>query len=131
MTSNRGLLPSETRVTIEHLEAFAETDIRADSRSFRVPLVRDAELVRSALGEHGEVVLLGSIAQAKYTAPLLEVFGEQLLFPTDFVGRGDMSRGGLLLRSVESGAELTYARVRGASRSGSRPPKLAPRSPHG
>src|SRR6266853_118967 len=43
------------------------------------------------------IVLLGSIASAKYVEPLLAVLGERLLFPPSFVGRGDMSRGGLLL----------------------------------
>ncbi len=124
ITANRGLVPAETRVTIEHLEAFAETDIHQDERRFRAPLVRDAELLRDVLGENAEVVLLGSVAQAKYTEPLLEVFGDRLLFPGDFVGRGDMSRGGLLLRAVEAGTELTLARVRGANVKGVRPPKL-------
>jgi hypothetical protein len=130
MTANRGLVPAEIRVTIEHLEAFAETDIHQSEKRFRAPLVRDAELVRSALGDDddGEIVLLGSVAQAKYTAPLLEVFGERLLFPSDFVGRGDMSRGGLLLRSAEAGTELTYVKVRGASVHGAKPPKLGPKS---
>jgi hypothetical protein len=127
ITANRGLVPAETRVCLEHLEAFAETDIRSDERRFRAPLVRDAELVREAIGAGSEVVLLGSIAKAKYTAPLLEVFGDQLLFPSAFVGRGDMSRGGLLLRAVEAASELDYAKVRGASLRGARPPKLGPR----
>jgi len=106
MTANRGLVPAETRVTIEHLEAFAETDIHQAERRFRAPLERDATLVREALGPDGDIVLLGSVANTKYTAPLLEVFGERLLFPSDFVGRGDMSRGGLLLRAVEVQTEL-------------------------
>jgi len=124
ITSNRGLVPVETRITIDHVEAFAETNIHAADKTFRAPLVRDAELVRSALGAGGEVVLLGSVAQAKYTSPLLEVFGDSLLFPHDFVGRGDMSRGGLLLRAVEDGKELPYTKVRGALLHGTRPPKL-------
>jgi hypothetical protein len=128
ITANRGLVPAETRVTIEHLEAFAQTDIHAAERQFRAPLVRDARLLHEALGDEGEVVLLGSVAQAKYTAPLLEVFDERLLFPSEFVGRGDMSRGGLLLRSTDEGKELGYAMVKGASLRGSRPPKLTPRS---
>ncbi|MDF2695110.1 MAG: hypothetical protein K0S65_3493 [Labilithrix sp.] len=128
ITANRGLVPAETRVTIEHLEAFAQTDIHASERQFRAPLVRDARLLAEALGEGGEVVLLGSVAQAKYTAPLLEVFGERLLFPGDFVGRGDMSRGGLLLRATDAGKELTYVKVLGATLRGTRPPKLVPRS---
>ena len=52
------------------------------------------------------------------------MFGQRLLFPRDFVGRGDMSRGGLLLRASRSGEELTYVPVAGASLRGPRPPKL-------
>ena len=127
ITANRGLVPAETRVTIEHLEAFSQTDIHESERQFRVPLLRDARLLAEALGEDGEVVLLGSVAKAKYTAPLLEVFGERLLFPSEFVGRGDMSRGGLLLRATEQATELAYVKIRGASLHGTRPPKLGPR----
>jgi hypothetical protein len=57
---------------------------------------------------------------------LADIFGERLVFPADFVGRGDMSRGGLMLRRVESGEELTYVPVVGAVRHGKRPPKLEP-----
>jgi hypothetical protein len=128
ITANRGLVPAETRVTIEHLEAFAQTDIHESERQFRLPLVRDAHLLKDALGDTGEVVLLGSVAKAKYTAPLVEVFGDQLLFPAEFVGRGDMSRGGLLLRATDDVTELAYVKVRGASLHGARPPKLVPRS---
>jgi len=69
-------------------------------------------------------VLLGSIATAKYADVLLDALGELLLFPPDFVGRGDMSRGGLLLRCVRGGTELQYATLLGAVRHGPRPPKL-------
>jgi hypothetical protein len=37
-----------------------------------------------------------------------------------------MSRGGLMLRCVDSGAELDYMPVAGAIRQGKRPPRLAP-----
>ena len=127
MTANRGLIPVEARVCIEHLEAFAQTDIRHDAEDFRVPLERDAKLLREALGEKGDAVLLGSIASKKYVEPLVEVFGDRLLFPSDFVGRGDMSRGGLLLRRVDANEELPYISVRGAVRHGARPPRLPPR----
>jgi hypothetical protein len=56
--------------------------------------------------------------------PLLEIFGERLVFPAEFVGRGDMSRGGLLLRASRSGTPLSYIPLSGAQRTGSRPPKL-------
>jgi hypothetical protein len=71
-------------------------------------------------------VLLGSIASAKYVDVLEPVFRSRLLFPSEFVGRGDMSRGGLLLRCVRAGLELTYGPVIGAVRTGVRPPRLAP-----
>ena len=70
------------------------------------------------------MVLLGSIATGKYVDALLDALGPRLLFPTDFVGRGDMSRGGLLLRSAREGRELDYIPVAGALRRGKRPPKL-------
>jgi hypothetical protein len=37
-----------------------------------------------------------------------------------------MSRGGLMLRCVSAGLELDYAPLKGATRHGQRPPKLAP-----
>jgi len=125
ITANRGLLPVESRVCLEHLEAFAETDIHEAERRFVGPLVRDATALRDALAPEAEIVLLGSVARAKYTEPLLSVLGDRLLFPAAFVGRGDMSRGGLLLRAEAAGAELAYVPVRGAVLHGARPPKLS------
>jgi hypothetical protein len=94
-----------------------------DDRRYRRPLERDAQALSARLPET-EVVLLGSIASDKYVDLLLEVFGDRLLFPVDFVGRGDMSRGGLLLRSARSRIELPYGPVRRAVRHGPRPPRL-------
>lgn len=71
-------------------------------------------------------MLLGSIATDKYCGVLLEVFGPRLRFPAEFVGRGDMSRGGLLLRAARSGTELRYVRVLDAVRRGPRPARLDP-----
>src|SRR5262249_61742093 len=53
--------------------------------------------------------------------------GPRLVFPAEFVGRGDMSRGGLLLRSARDRRELTYLPVAGAVRRGVRPARLVPR----
>jgi hypothetical protein len=123
-----GLVPAATVVRAADLRAYAAVPVAADEPRFRGPLVRDARALADALGPGGEAVLLGSIASDKYVAPLLEVLGDRLLFPPDFVGRGDMSRGGLLLRAVEAGVELPCAPVRGAVRRGARPPRL-PRLP--
>jgi hypothetical protein len=103
--------------------------VEVESPAFVGPLVRDARLVAGLCGPGVRVVLLGSIATGKYLDALLEVFGERLLFPETFVGRGDMSRGGLLLRAARSGEELAYRAVTGAALRGTRPPKLPRRPP--
>ena len=124
ITTSRGLLEPSIRVRRTDLESFARVDIAAGTRRFRNPLVRDARSIEPLLGANGQVVLLGSIATGKYAEPLLDVFGPRLVFPIDFVGRGDMSRGGLLLRRSRSGEPLEYVPVDGAVRHGARPPKL-------
>jgi hypothetical protein len=126
ITPTAGLRPAETAITIRALQVFAGVDIAADDPRYRKPLVASARALDEEIGPDCEVVLLGSIASAKYVDALTGVFGERLLFPIDFVGRGDMSRGGLLLRCVQSGEELPYAPVTGANRHGARPPKLPP-----
>ena len=122
----QGLVPVETPVTSEQLTTVGSVSIEHDHQAFRTALVRDALRMEQAAGPDCSFVLLGSIASDKYTEPLLEVFCERLVFPADFVGRGDMSRGGLMLRAAGSGVELAYVPVVGAVRRGSRPPKLPP-----
>ena len=123
ITTERGLVGPQTRVTRTDLCSFAEVDIGSGDERYLAPLRRDVELL--ARREH-EVVLLGSIATGKYADTLVAALGERLVFPREFVGRGDMSRGGLLLRHVREGLELEYIPVMGAVRHGARPPKLAP-----
>jgi hypothetical protein len=57
---------------------------------------------------------------------LLPIFDTKLHFPKEFVGRGDLSRGGLLLRSVTANRLLTHIPVAGTVLQGSRQPKLTP-----
>ena len=128
ITPTAGLRPVETAVTADALRAFAQVDIAANDPRYRRPLLASAKALEEEIGPECDVVLLGSIASAKYVDPLLGVFGDRLLFPPSFVGRGDMSRGGLLLRCARSGEELAYGRVQGAVRHGPRPPRL-PRLP--
>jgi hypothetical protein len=127
ITPIEGLRPLDDRVGLERLRAYAEVDIHEADARYRGPLLRDARAVAAALDDDGEAVLLGSVATAKYVEPLLEVFGPRLVFPSDFVGRGDMSRGGLLLRCADAGKELPYVPVATARRRGPRPPRLVPR----
>lgn len=124
ITSNRGLLDVETKVGLSALRSFSQNAIDPLDPRYRFPLLREARRL-DARAASCEVVLLGSIATGKYVDILLEIFGERLLFPADFIGRGDMSRGGLLLRRAAAGEELAYLPVLGAVRKGPRAPKLA------
>jgi hypothetical protein len=131
ITASAGLIPPDTPVTLERLREISAVSIDVKETRYRGPLERDARAILDAAGESNlEVVLLGSIATPKYVEPLLEVFGERLVFPAEFVGRGDMSRGGLLLRKASAGEELKYVPVATAVRHGPRPPKL-PKSAKG
>jgi hypothetical protein len=129
ITSNRGLLPVSTPITLEELRAFAAVDVDHLEELFKGPLKRDAVALGEYLPKRSEVVLLGSVSTRKYTDTLLAAFDERLKFPIAFVGRGDMSRGGLLLRAVASGKELEYAPVLGAVLKGKRPARLGPIDP--
>ncbi len=126
ITTHRGLLPPATQVTVGELRDMACVPIDIAEHRYRQPMERDAEALARAIGDDGEVVLLGSIATPKYVDILRAFLGPRLRFPAEFVGRGDMSRGGLLLRHVQSGEELTYVPLDGATRHGKRPPKLEP-----
>ncbi len=115
ITTNRGLIAADSPITIQDLRDFGAVDIRADDRRYRDPVERDAARI-AGLGKI-EIILLGSVATGKYVDVLLECFGERLLFPTEFAGRGDMSRGSLLLRAVREERELAYEPVATAVRS--------------
>jgi hypothetical protein len=129
ITTNTGLRSVDTPVTVDSFRAFATGDIDLRNHTYRAPLEQSAKALRDAIGPECEVVLLGSVASGKYVDLLLPVFGDRLMFPPDFVGRGDMSRGGLMLRCVMAGYELPYVPLSGAIRHGQRPPKLEPLRP--
>ncbi len=123
ITPSRGLLPADWRIGVADLGEFASVEVSAVHPGFADPLRRTAE----PLAASGcEVVLLGSIATGKYADCLLPILGNRLVFPSAFVGRGDMSRGGLLLRCSTGGEELSYVPLLGAIRRGQRPEKLPP-----
>jgi hypothetical protein len=127
ITPTRGLIGARTRIRLDDLREFAEVDIHESDPRYRLPIERDARRLATKLPTQSEVVLLGSIATGKYVEILLANFGDRLRFPAEFVGRGDMSRGGLMLRCAVDGQELSYVPVAGAIVNGKRPPKLAPR----
>jgi hypothetical protein len=130
ITASEGLRPPQSRVTLDVLRAYADVPIDADEPRYAEPLRRDALALATLLAPHPEteIVLLGSVASDKYADVLTPLLGDRLVFPADFVGRGDMSRGGLLLRCTRERRELGYVPLAGAIRRGQRPPRLMPAS---
>ncbi|MEX1186412.1 MAG: hypothetical protein WEA80_07465 [Gemmatimonadaceae bacterium] len=124
ITSNHGLVSPDTLVDLDELREFAAVPIDLEEPRYVRPMAAGARNLAASADRTTRIVLLGSIATRKYVEPLGEVFGERLVFPSEFVGRGDMSRGGLMLRSVLAGKELDYIPVATAVRRGARPPKL-------
>jgi len=126
ITPGAGLQLPDTLLTLAGLRDFARVAIDTANPHYRRPMLTTTRALAAHLGDDCEVVLLGSIASDKYVALLSAVFGARLRFPVEFVGRGDMSRGGLLLRCVTAGGQLTYVPLDGAVRRGPRPPRLVP-----
>lgn len=125
ITPGDGLRPPETLIRLGDLRRYARVPVDPENSGYREPFMRDlSELARRA--SDCEFVLLGSIASPKYTDLLTSVLDTRILFPEDFIGRGDMSRGGLMLRCARAGEELRYIQLLGANRRGKRPPKLPP-----
>jgi hypothetical protein len=127
ITPTQGLRPPSSVVTADELREFASVDVDAGDRRYREPLERDLARLDERLDPHTRVILLGSIATPKYVDALLAVVASRLHYPPSFIGRGDMSRGGLLLRAARSGVELDYTLLTAMStRRGPRPPRLEP-----
>jgi hypothetical protein len=127
ITPTRGLQNPDLKFTLALLREFAVGDVSLDNPEYRSALARDVEALAARIGRSTPVVLLGSVASGKYVDVLLPILGERLRYPVSFVGRGDMSRGGLLLRSAASGEELEYGPLTAGVRPrGPRPPKLDP-----
>ena len=121
-----GLVAASRRVTIEDLRRIAQVGVAPGAMPFEAPFLRDARRLAKRLDESDRVILLGSIATQKYAGILTSTLGPRLHFPAEFVGRGDMSRGGLLLRRTREVRELDYVPLEGAIRHGTRPPRLVP-----
>jgi hypothetical protein len=127
ITPTRGLVDAGSTITLSDLREFAAVDIDESEPRYRKPLEKTVRQLAKTLPPDCDIVLLGSIATGKYVDVFLKHFKDHLRFPADFVGRGDMSRGGLMLRCAADREELQYISVAGAVLKGKRPPKLAPR----
>jgi hypothetical protein len=109
---------------MDDMQLFGSVPIDAGESTYTEPLLRDANRLAGQLSDDYEVVLLGSIATDKYSEVLSRTFNHRLRFPLEFIGRGDMSRGGLMLRCVAAGEELEYGPLAGTKVCGKRPAKL-------
>ena len=103
-----GLRPPDEPIDLAGLRAVARVKVDPGCRRFVRPLERDAALLAERLAPGDAAILLGSIATPKYLEPLRGILGSRLRVPREFIGRGDMSRGSLMLRSASEGRELTY-----------------------
>jgi hypothetical protein len=108
ITPGDGLLPVDHRVTLEDLARYASVSVDEAEPLYRLPLVRDCEELAKRVSDDGNVVFLGSLATTKYLAILVPMFANRLLVPGEFIGRGDMSRGALMLAAVREERELDY-----------------------
>ena len=94
------------------MRAFGSGDIDADNARVPPAARASARALLAEIGPDCDVVLLGSIASPKYVDVLTGIFGDAAAVSrSTFVGRGDMSRGGLLLRHASDGVELDYVPV--------------------
>jgi len=126
ITPGRGLLSPDTIVGLHDLLTIASVGVAPEEPRFREPLERDSAALATVLARNDRVVLLGSIATGKYVDVIERHLDGRLRFPSAFVGRGDMSRGGLMLRCVLDRKELEYVPMAGATRHGKKPPRLKP-----
>jgi hypothetical protein len=108
ITPSAGLLPHDALIRVPNLQRFATVPIHIKNQVYCSSLQRSAKKLASRIGPECDVILLGSLATGKYVEILNPIFGRRLIVPAEFIGLGDMSRGGLLLRSVRQNRELNY-----------------------
>jgi hypothetical protein len=115
ITPHRGLLLASTPISLADLAEHSQIDIDIDNAEYRRPL--EIDLAGLAMNrEVRPVIFLGSLASRKYVDVLKGALPGRLLFPTSFIGLGDMARGALLLRQAKAGVELNYAPIEELSR---------------
>src|SRR3989442_2476846 len=71
-----GLWPVDRWMTIADLRKLARVDVDPANARYRRPLLAAAHAVAERLGPEDDVILLGSIASAKYVDVLTAVFAE-------------------------------------------------------
>lgn len=114
ITPTAGLVPHDRIVRSSSLRGFSRGRIHLRHEGYCRALRRSARQLAREAGEDCEIVLLGSLATGKYLDILEPILGDRLRIPAEFIGLGDMSRGGLLLRCIRERKELNYVGVAAA-----------------
>ena len=120
ITPTAGLLAHDAVIRLSRLRGFGRVPIHLKNRTYRAALRRSATELMTRIGPQCEIVLLGSVATGKYLDILAPIFGRRFRVPAEFVGLGDMARGGLLLRCVRENRQLNYVEVASLVRSESK-----------
>lgn len=108
ITPGFGLVRPDWKIDESRMRRLQRTKVDGRSRTYRKALEHDLELIAGSCDDRTRFVLLGSIATGKYVDILHPILGERLLFPSAFVGMGDMQRGSVMLQAARSGRELDY-----------------------
>jgi hypothetical protein len=134
ITPNAGLIPHDRVIRLTQLRAYSRVPINLKNRRYAAAMRQSAKRLAAEAGPECEIILLGSLATGKYLNILRPIFGNRLRVPAEFIGLGDMSRGGLLLRCVRENRELDYIEadiiataIRKRSRADKRVPNNLPR----
>ena len=118
ITMTDGLVSPDVPISSADLERYASC---IDGTAAAVKRLEEtATAVAQAVGEEGEVILLGSVNTGKYTDLLAPIFGGRLLFPRDVLHIGQLARGALFLRHARQRLELDYVPVADIQRRGGR-----------
>lgn len=110
-----GLLSPDYRIGLAELREIAAVPVDPGVPQYLEPLQHDVRMLHGQLAPADAVILLGSVATQKYLGPLAQIIGDRLRYPADFVGRGDMSRGSIMLKCAAAGRELDYVRAAAAA----------------
>ncbi|HZO19262.1 MAG TPA: hypothetical protein VFB46_09775 [Gemmatimonadaceae bacterium] len=118
ITMTDGLVSPDVSISSSDLERYASC---IDGTAAAVTRLEEtAAAVARAVGEEGDVILLGSVNTGKYTDLLTPIFGGRLLFPRDVLHIGQLARGALFLRHARERLELDYVPVADIQRRGGR-----------
>jgi hypothetical protein len=108
ITPTAGLMAPDVSIRMPTLRGFSRAPIHLKNRRYCSTLKQSATKLAIDIGSDCELVLLGSVGTGKYLDILGPIFDGRLRIPSEFVGLGDMSRGGLLLRCVRENRQLNY-----------------------